>query len=378
MADPASVVVRVAPSPTGDPHVGTAYACLLNYALRRKRGGRLILRIDDTDRTRYRPESEAATLSELRWLGLEWDEGPDRGGPHAPYRQSERLELYRDACARLIREGAAYRCDCTRERLQKVRAEQRHRKEQPRYDGHCRDRSVPAESAHVVRLRMPAAGETVVEDGLRGRISFHNSTLDDQVLLKSDGFPTYHLATVVDDHEMGVTHILRAEEWLSSTPKHLLLYRAFGWDPPLFLHLPLLRNRDRSKISKRKNHTSLTWYHEHGFLPEAMVNFLALMGFSVGDDREVFTLEELVEAFEPERIQTSAPVFDLEKLEWLNGVYIRRLVLPELARRLRDHSELAAGADPELLHRILPLVRERLHRLTDFDDLARFFFVRRV
>ncbi len=376
MVDP--VCVRIAPSPTGDPHVGTAYVLLFNLALRRKRGGRLILRIDDTDRTRYQEHSEAAIMRELAWLGLPWDEGPDVGGARGPYRQSERTALYREVCEELLARGAAYRCDCTPERLDGVREAQKARKEQPRYDGHCRERAVSASTTHVVRLRTPEAGETSFVDGLRGTITIANSTVDDQVLLKSDGFPTYHLATVVDDHRMGVTHILRAEEWINSTPKHVMLYDAMGWPYPKWFHLPLLRNPDRSKISKRKNPTSITWYRENGFLPEAMVNFLALMGFSLGEDREEFTLEEFVAAFEPESIKTSAPVFDLTKLEWLNGVYIRKLAPSVLAERLRAMSPLAAKADPEFLRRVIPLVQERMKRLTEFEELTDFLFAERV
>jgi len=368
------VVVRVAPSPTGDPHVGTAYVSLFNYAFRKKHGGRFILRIDDTDRTRYRADSEAAILTELKWLGLAWDEGPDIGGPSGPYRQSERTDLYRKACEDLIEKGAAYRCDCTPERLEQVRAEQQKRKEQPRYDGHCRERRLPPGAPHVVRLKVPLDGDTTFKDGLRGAITIAHRTVDDQVLLKSDGFPTYHLATVVDDHAMGVTHILRAEEWINSTPKHVLLYQAFQWPLPQWYHLPLLRNQDRSKISKRKNPTSITWYRESGFLPEALLNFLALMGFSLGDDREVFTLEEFVGAFEPDAIKTSGPIFDLTKLEWLNGVYIRQLPPAELARKLREASPIAREADEARLLATVPLVQERMKRLTEFDELTDFLF----
>jgi glutamyl-tRNA synthetase len=368
------VVVRVAPSPTGDPHVGTAYVSLFNYAFRKRQGGRFILRIDDTDRARYQADSEAAILKELRWLGLAWDEGPDVGGPSAPYRQSERTELYRKACDELIAKGAAYRCDCPPERLEEVRKEQQRRKEQPRYDGHCRERRVPPAPPHVVRLKVPLDGETTFRDGLRGAITIAHSTVDDQVLLKSDGYPTYHLATVVDDHAMGITHILRAEEWINSTPKHVLLYRAFGWPLPEWYHLPLLRNADRSKISKRKNPTSITWYRESGFLPEAMLNFLALMGFSLGGDREVFALDEFVQAFSPDAIKTSGPIFDLQKLEWLNGVYIRQLAPAELARRLRAASALARDADEARLLAVVPLVQERMKKLTEFEELADFLF----
>lgn len=371
MPDP--VVVRVAPSPTGDPHVGTAYAALFNYALRQKRGGRFILRIDDTDRTRYQADSEGKIRSELAWLGLTFDEGPGIGGDHGPYRQSERLDLYRAAAEELVAKGAAYRCDCTRERLEEVREARRARKEQLGYDGHCRDRDVPADTPHVVRLRVPDEGDTTFQDGLRGAVTIANASVDDQVLIKTDGFPTYHLATVVDDHHMGVTHILRAEDWIYSVPKHVHLYRGFGWDMPLLFHFPLLRNEDKSKISKRKNNTSITWYRENGFLPEAMVNFLALMGWSISGDREEFSIEEFIAAFEPESIKTTSPVFDLKKLEWLNGVYIRKLDDAALAARIVAANPLAAG-DPGLVARILPVVRERLKRLTDFDELCGFFF----
>ena len=374
MAAPGPVVVRVAPSPTGDPHVGTAYVSLFNYAFRRKRGGRFILRIDDTDRARYQAGSEAAILKELRWLGLPWDEGPDIGGAFGPYRQSERTDLYRQACEELVQKGAAYRCDCTPDRLDKLREEQQKRKEQPRYDGQCRERHVPKGPPHVVRLKVPEGGETTFKDGLRGAITIAHKTVDDQVLLKSDGFPTYHLATVVDDHKMGVTHILRAEEWINSTPKHVLLYEAFGWPLPHWYHLPLLRNPDRSKISKRKNPTSITWYRESGFLPEAMLNFLALMGFALGEDREVFTLAEFVEAFDPDAIKTSGPIFDLQKLEWLNGVYIRQLAPEDLARRLKELSPLAREADTKKLLATVPLVQERMKKLTEFDELTDFLF----
>ena len=225
-----------------------------------------------------------------------------------------------------------------------------------------------------MRLKVPTTGETTFKDGLRGAITIAHKTVDDQVLLKSDGFPTYHLATVVDDHTMGVTHILRAEEWINSTPKHVLLYLAFGWPMPQWYHLPLLRNPDRSKISKRKNPTSITWYRESGFLPEALLNFLALMGFALGEDREVFTLAEFVEAFDPDAIKTSGPIFDLQKLEWLNGVYIRKLPPEQLARRLREASPLAREAEEKKLLATVPLVQERMKKLNEFDELCDFLF----
>src|SRR5881296_1538183 len=336
-----SVRTRIAPSPTGDPHVGTAYVALFNYAWARRNGGQFVLRIEDTDRQRSHPSSERMIFEALRWLGLSWDEGPDVGGPHGPYRQSERTEIYRQHAEELLRRGGAYLCFCTPERLEALRAEQREKKLPSGYDGRCR--SLPPEEArrrraageaHVVRLAMPSEDSMVVADLLRGDIRFERPQMDDQVLLKSDGYPTYHLANVVDDHLMRITHVIRAEEWLSSTPKHVLLYQAFGWEPPVFMHMPLLRNADRSKISKRKNPVSLEFYERQGYLPEALLNFLALMGWSMSDDREVFRIDEMIEEFSFARVNLGGPVFDLQKLEWLNGVYIRQLPPEALTQRL--------------------------------------------
>jgi len=375
------VRTRIAPSPTGDPHVGTAYVALFNYAWAKKNGGQFILRIEDTDRERSSAASERMIFESLRWLGLSWDEGPDVGGPHAPYRQSERLAIYQEHAEELIERGAAYPCFCTKERLDALREEQRRAKAAVMgYDRHCR--RIPKAEAqarrrtgepHVVRLAMPTEGVTVVRDYLRGDLSFDNQLIDDQVLLKSDGYPTYHLANVVDDHLMGITHVIRAEEWISSLPKHAQLYRAFGWQEPVFCHLPLLRNADRSKISKRKNPTSLNFYRRAGYLPEAMLNYLALMGWTMPDGREEFTLEQFVEALTLDRIVLGGPVFDLAKLTWLNGKYIRNLSPEELLTRLRG--ELLSDA---YLLRILPLVRERIEKLEDFIAYGAFFFVGEV
>jgi glutamyl-tRNA synthetase len=340
-----AVRTRIAPSPTGDPHVGTAYVALFNYALARKHGGQFILRIEDTDRQRSHPASEQMIFEALNWLGLKWDEGPDIGGPHGPYRQSERSAIYREHAAKLVDQGAAYPCFCTAERLEALRAEQKaHKAAIMGYDRHCR-RIEPAEArrrsaageAHVIRLAMPEDDAMVVSDLLRGEVRFERPQMDDQVLLKSDGFPTYHLANVVDDHLMEISHVIRAEEWLSSLPKHVQLYRSFGWEAPIFCHLPLLRNADRSKISKRKNPVSLNHYRRAGFLPEALLNFLALMGFAMSDEREEFTLDELVAEFALERIALGGPVFDTEKLAWLNGKYLRRMAADQLIARLREH-----------------------------------------
>ena len=364
-----TVRVRIAPSPTGDPHVGTAYIALFNRAFAHQKGGKFLLRIEDTDRTRCTPESERMIFEALRWLGLTWDEGPDVGGPHGPYRQSERLPIYREYAEQLVASGAAYWCACTPERLDQLRKEQQAAKLSPRYDGRCRDLGG---KTGVVRLRVPASGELAFDDLVRGRIAFQADQIDEQVLLKTDGFPTYHLANVVDDRLMGITHVMRAEEGIPSVPKHLLLYRAFGWEPPGMAHLPLLRNPDKSKISKRKQPTSLNWYREQGYLPEALVNFLGLMGFSLPDGRETFTFEDVAKDFAFDRITTTGPVFDLKKLEWLNGTYIRAMAPSALAERLGPYG--ASGQDTACVKAALPLVQERMKRLAEWPELTDFFF----
>jgi glutamyl-tRNA synthetase len=370
------VRTRIAPSPTGDPHVGTAYVALFNLALARQNGGDFVLRIEDTDRERSSVESEGMILEALRWLGLEWDEGPDIGGPHGPYRQSERTAIYREHVDILLDRGAAYPCFCTRERLDALRAEQRAAKAQLGYDGLCRSldsaeaaRRCEAGELHVIRLAMPTDGDTVAQDLLRGEVRIANTQVDDQVLLKSDGHPTYHLANVVDDHLMEITHVIRAEEWISSLPKHVRLYEAFGWELPVFCHLPLLRNADKSKISKRKNPVSIKHYEKAGVLPEALLNYLALMGWTMPDERDQFTLEEFIADFRLENISLGGPVFDLDKLNWLNGKYIRDLTVPDLLARLRG----GPLSDAYLLQ-VLPLVQERIDTLADFVPYAEFFF----
>ncbi len=373
------VRVRVAPSPTGDPHLGTAYQALFNFAFARSHGGSFILRIEDTDRVRSTRQSEDAILASLRWLGLAWDEGPDVGGPHAPYRQSERTRIYQEHAAQLLESGHAYRCFCTRERLDRMRAENRDKKTFPGYDRYCRAvppdesaRRVEEGETFVVRMKVPDTGECVMHDLLRGEIRKEWDLIDDQVLLKSDGFPTYHLANVVDDHLMGISHVIRGEEWINSVPKHLLLYRYFGWEAPVFCHLPLLRNNDatRSKLSKRKNPTSIKYYRRAGFLPQALLNFLGLMGWSRAEGDEKFTLEEFVAGFRLENVSLGGPVFDIQKLRWLNGRYIRENYD---APRLRDAlSEWALN--PEMIERIVPLVQPRLETLSDWGYLTAFFF----
>jgi glutamyl-tRNA synthetase len=375
-AAPRPVKVRIAPSPTGDPHVGTAYIALFNFAFAKKSGGKFILRIEDTDRTRSTPESEAAILRALTWVGLQWDEGPDIGGPNGPYRQSERAAIYREHVEKLMTAGAAYRCFCTAERLEAVRHEQRRQGLFVGYDGLCRGRPVSegetraaAGEPFVIRLAMPRTGEIVFRDRLRGDVKFESAQMDDQILLKTDGFPTYHLANVVDDHLMGITHVIRAEEWLSSTPKHVVLYEAFGWELPEFVHMPLLRNADKSKISKRKNPVSLDYYRDAGFLPEALLNYLGTMGWSIAGDREQFTLPEMIEAFSFDRVSLGGPVFDLVKLAAMNADYLRALDDAEVVRRLR-----AWRFSDEHLRALIPLVRERIQRLDEFVPLTEFFF----
>lgn len=375
------VKVRIAPSPTGDPHVGTAYSALFNWVFARRNNGTFILRIEDTDRTRSTPESEQAIIDSLRWLGLDWDEGPFRGGPAGPYRQSERLDIYRKHVDLLLEQGHAYRCFCTSERLAEMREKQKAAKQDFGYDGLCRDLDreearVKAEAGtpHVVRLRVDKSAVTSFEDLLRGEVSFENRTVDDQVLLKSDGFPTYHLANVVDDHLMGVTHVIRAEEWISSTPKHIMLYDAFGWNYPVFIHLSLLRNKDGSKISKRKNPVSLLYYKEKGYLPEALLNFLALMGWTTSDEEEFFGLDRMVAEMNHADIRVGGPVFDLDKLDWLNGVHIRSLSKEEVADRIMDGFLGGFPPDREYLLKVIPLIRERIDTLSEFPERADFFY----
>ncbi len=371
------VRVRIAPSPTGDPHVGTGYIALFNYAFAKKNNGKFILRIEDTDRFRSTPESEAAILAALRWLGLNWDEGPDIGGPCGPYRQSERSAIYKTYAEKLLEKGAAYRCICTSARLEEVRKRQLILKQPTGYDGHCR-KADPAEieqaindgAPFVVRLKTPTEGNIVMHDVLRGEIIINATEVDDQVLMKSDGFPTYHLANVVDDHLMGITHVIRGEEWISSLPKHVLLYDALGVKKPQFCHLPLLRNADKSKVSKRKNPVSLNYFKEAGFLPQALLNFLGLMAYSMPDGSELFSLDEFIAHFQLQRISLGGPVFDVKKLTWLNGRYLREKMSDENVVSYL-HDQLFAK---DYLRKIVPLIKERLEKSEDFIDYAEFFF----
>lgn len=375
-----TVRTRIAPSPTGDPHVGTAYIALFNQCFARQHGGQFILRIEDTDQVRSSAESEKQILDSLRWLGLDWDEGPDVGGPHGPYRQSERSAIYHRHSEDLIGKGHAFRCFCTPERLDALRAEQMANKQTPGYDGHCLSLSesevssrVAAGEPHVVRMKVPADGVCVVQDMLRGEIEIPWEQVDMQVLMKADGLPTYHLANVVDDHLMGITHVLRGEEWINSAPKHMLLYDYFGWDMPQLCHMPLLRNPDKSKLSKRKNPTSITFYERMGYLPQALLNYLGRMGWSMPDEREKFTLAEMVEHFDIQRVSLGGPIFDVEKLAWLNGLWIRELTEEDFVTAVRTWA-----LNPEYLRPMVPLVQARVETFSDLLPLAGFFLTGRV
>ncbi|MEA3338532.1 MAG: glutamate--tRNA ligase [Chloroflexota bacterium] len=396
------VRVRMAPSPTGEPHIGNIRTAVFNWLFARKMGGQFILRIEDTDRARYQPETVAVIMDGLRWLGLDWDEGPGLdelrrlglenaegyavGGPHGPYIQSGRLALYTEAAEELLERGWAYRCNCTPERLAQVRERQRADKKMMMYDRHCRDLppdAISPDEPHVIRLKVPLRGKTIVPDGIKGDVSFQNAGIDDQILLKSDGFPTYHLAVVVDDHHMKITHIVRGDDWIPSTPKRILLYRALGWEAPAYCHVPLVNGPDGRKLSKRHGATSITEFRRQGYLPEALFNFLALLGWSPGEgeEQEVFSREELIERFDLFRVNRAPAAFSYKKLDWMNGVYVRSLSERELLERLLPFWQ-EAGMVPEpcpeetlaTLRRVVPLVQERLKRLEDVIEWTAFLF----
>jgi len=371
------VRVRIAPSPTGEPHVGTAYTALFNILLARRLGGVMILRIEDTDQARSTADSEAKVIEALHWLGLHWAEGPDVGGPCGPYRQSERREIYPKYADQMLREGHAFKCFCTPERLEVMRADQRRRVEQPKYDGLClrlTPEEVKAKEAegipHVVRMKIPDSGECTFEDGIYGAVSIPWASIDMQVLMKADGMPTYHLANVVDDHLMGITHVARGEEWMSSVPKHLLLYRYLGFEPPQFMHLPLLRNLDRSKLSKRRNPTSISYFSGTGYLAEALVNFLGLAFVSLSNEDELMSLDELAAAFKPGSIAKAGAVFDIKKLDHLNGRWLReRMDAKGFRERLLAWAEMN-----DRLSGGLELARNRIARLGELPPLMSFLF----
>ena len=371
-----TVRTRIAPSPTGDPHVGTAYIALFNMCFARQHGGQFILRIEDTDQVRSSSESEQQIYDALRWLGIEWDEGPDVGGPHGPYRQSERAEIYKEHSNLLVEKGHAFPCFCSAERLNEVRAQQMADKQTPAYDGLCSHLSpaeaqerVAAGESHVIRMRVPTEGVCVVKDMLRGDVEIGWDRMDMQVLMKADGLPTYFLANVVDDHLMGITHVLRGEEWLPSAPKLIKLYEYFGWEQPVLCYMPLLRNPDKSKLSKRKNPTSINFYERMGYLPQAMLNYLGRMGWSMPDEREKFSLEEMIEHFDINRVSLGGPIFDVEKLSWLNGQWLRELSVEQFADAARQWA-----FNTDYVMKIAPMVQERVEVLSQIAPLAGFFF----
>ena len=370
-----TVRTRIAPSPTGDPHVGTAYVALFNMVFAKQHGGEFLLRIEDTDQQRSTPESEQQILTALKWLGLQWDEGPDVGGAKGPYRQSERSALYAERAQQLVDDGHAFHCFCSSERLDELRAKQMAEKTSSGYDGHClalTQEQVAAKLAagdsHVVRMKVPSDGECRFEDMLRGEIAIDWAQVDMQVLMKADGLPTYHLANVVDDHEMEITHVIRGEEWINSAPKHILLYQYFGWQQPQFCHLPLLRNPDKSKLSKRKNPTSILYYQRMGFLPEALLNYLGRMGWSMPDESEKFSLAEMIASFDINRISLGGPIFDVEKLSWLNGLWIRE----ELSDEQLADQLINWALNRDTLMAFIPHARARMERLSDIAPLGAY------
>lgn len=381
MTTVAPVRVRFAPSPTGELHLGGARTALFDFLFARQQGGAHILRIEDTDQARYVPGAMDRFFADLAWLGIEFDEGPQTGGNYAPYTSSERTELYQKAAQELLENGHAYRCWCTPERLEKMRADQMAAKQPPRYDRHClnltnHELEVMSHEKRrfVVRMKVPE-GVTTFTDLVRGEITVNNKEIDDQVLLKSDGFPTYHLAATIDDHLMAITHVLRSEEWLPSTPKHLILYQMFGWQPPKFAHLPLILNKERRKLSKRKDGEAvwIATYRNQGYLPEAMVNYLALLGWNPGTEQEFFTLDELIKVFSLDRAQSAGAIFDPEKLKFMNAHYLRQLTNELIVEKLRAGDFLfpdLSAQDNRLLAKWVAISRDRMQILSEFEQLV--------
>lgn len=381
-----AVRVRYAPSPTGNPHIGNIRTAMFNWLFARRHGGQFVVRVEDTDQGRITEGAVEHILDGLVWLGIDWDEGPRVGGPYGPYFQSERLARYNAAAEKLLASGNAYRCYCTPERVSELRKEQARNKQRQGYDSHCRHLSAEEREANetaglpsVIRFAMPQSGMTSVEDAIRGHVEWQNELTDDFVLVKTDGFPTYHMAVVVDDHAMEISHVLRAEEWLPSTPRHVQLFRALELPMPQFGHLPMILGSDRAKLSKRHGATSLMEYRDDGFLPEALINFMALLGWSLDGETDVMGLETIRDNFGLERVGKPAAIFDLEKLQWMNGVYIRQLDTSELADRIlpfleEDYADELLPVDQAYLLRIVPLVQERLKTLADAPEMLSYFF----
>ncbi|MBN1397620.1 MAG: glutamate--tRNA ligase [Bacteroidetes bacterium] len=377
------VRVRFAPSPTGYLHVGGLRTALYNFLFAKKHGGQFILRIEDTDQTRKVEGAVENLIDTLKWAGVEYDEGPNRDGGFGPYIQSQRLELYKRYAEQLIDSGKAYYCFCSPERLDEIRKKQTALKQTSSYDRHCRDlpvdeakKRVAAGERHVIRMKVPLDGEMSFEDVIRGKVVISFNIIDDQVIIKSDGFPTYHLAVVVDDHLMGITHVIRGEEWLSSVPKHILLYRYFNWDLPVYVHLPLLLNPDKSKLSKRQGDVAVEDYRAKGYLKEAIVNFIAFLGWNPGDEREVFFMDQLIEEFSLERVSKSGAVFNVEKLNWLNQQHIKLKSSEELAQLVRPYLEKKGwtNVEEQYLQNVVNLMRERMVFPRDLAENGGYFF----
>lgn len=375
-----NVRTRMAPSPTGEMHVGSLAISLKNFAFARKHQGSFVLRIEDTDKTREIENGVELIQDILQKYGITWDEGPGVGGDHGPYIQSERLDIYTEHAHKLVADKKAYYCFCSAERLEKLREEQRSKKIPPKYDGHCKslsqqevEKKLANLEPHVIRLDVPKDQEITFTDLIRGEITFNSNGIDDQVLLKSDGYPTYHMAVVIDDHLMEITHIMRGEEWISSTPKHVLLYQAFGWKQPVFAHIPVFLNPDgKGKMSKRKGTVSAQSFLDRGYLPDALLNFFMILGWAREDEVEIMSLEEYIQLFDPKDVSPKSVVFDLKKLNWINGVYIRKLSLEELTQKIRPF--LPADFPNEKINLILPLIHERLETLADVEELTEFFY----
>lgn len=374
-ATASGVRVRIAPSPTGEPHVGTAYIALFNYLFAKKNNGTFILRIEDTDATRSTPEFEQKVLDALKWCGLEWSEGPDIGGPYGPYRQSDRKEIYRPFVDKIVANGHGFKCFCTPERLAEMREAQRAAGKPPKYDGLCLHLSaeevtkrVDAGEPHVVRMKIPTEGSCKFVDGVYGPVEIPWDAVDMQVLLKADGMPTYHMANVVDDHLMKITHVARGEDWLASVPKHILIYQYLGLEPPVFMHLSLMRNHDKSKLSKRKNPTSISYYSALGYLPEALMNFLGLFFIQIAEGEELLTMDQLAEKFDPENLSKAGAIFDIQKLDWLNGRWLReQLSEEEFVQRV-----LSWAMENDRVRQGLKLSQSRISKLGELPDLAGF------
>lgn len=376
----AEIRVRFAPSPTGELHIGSVRTTLYNFLFARQNGGKLILRVEDTDQERLVPTAIDSIYSGLHWLGMKWDEGPREGGPYAPYLQSERLPLYREHAGALVEMGAAYPCFCTRERLAEMRKAQEQRHEITRYDGRCRriapaetKRRVDAGESHTIRLKVPEDGTVGFDDLVYGHIEWDLKTIEDSILMKSDGFPTYHLAVVIDDHAMRISHVMRGEDWIPSVPKHLLLYRAFGWDVPPHAHFPNVLGPDHRKLSKRHGATAVSEFRSAGYIPEGLVNFLALIGWAPGTEEDVFSMERLVEVWRLDQVQKAGGIWDRKRLDHFNALHIRMLSDDDLMERLEDF--LPAGASRDLVRAAVPLVKERITTLADAWPMLEFLFI---